>query len=537
MASIRTLPPAWLLLWIAAASWAIFQHGPLPLYSTRTLGVAWEMWNHAEFLVPQINGAPYSHKVPLLFWLIHAGWAVFGVSDVWPRVLQVLMGAAWLCVSAALARRVVEGRPSTAAIVPWLLIALGYPFLFGLQIMYEVLLALCVASALFALTGRPRWGWFALAIGAGLLTKGPVILLHIVFPWLLGPWWSAAARSDRRAWYTRGLVAMVVGIGVLFAWAIPAGIAGGDSYRNELYFLQTAGRVVSSFDHARPIYWYLPLLLVLWFPWIGWPRLWHAVASVRGPLTDSERFAISWIVPTFVVFCLISGKQLYYLLPLLPGMALLLASAIGRQQSRVLGTGRRWRAWPLAGGLLLFALGLVTLPFWPATNAGAAHWTSDLAHAAPWFAIGFAGLGGLVLFGRPTRELHRIAVAGLLAIALAHTVFAGTLYHHFDLRPTAELLARAEADGRPIANLGRYEAQFHFLGRLNGRIAEIEEADVAAWAATHADGLIVRYSVNDASSTPSGALLVQPFRSRTIEVWDALSYARARSDVDTPPLP
>ena len=36
----------WLPLWAVVALLAIFSHGPMPLYSTRTLAVAWEMWDH-----------------------------------------------------------------------------------------------------------------------------------------------------------------------------------------------------------------------------------------------------------------------------------------------------------------------------------------------------------------------------------------------------------------------------------------------------------------------------------------------------------
>lgn len=182
------------------------------------------------------------------------------------------------------------------------------------------------------------------------------MLLHLVFPWLPGPCWSEAARSNRRHWYGGGLLAIVGGIALLLAWAVPAGFAGGGDYRRELFFLQTAGRVVASFDHARPVFWYLPMLLVLALPWVAWPRVWHALATARGPMTDSERFAVSWVVPTFVVFCLISGKQVYYLLPLMPGVAMLLAAALRRQQSRMLGNGRRWRAWPIAAVLIGIAL-------------------------------------------------------------------------------------------------------------------------------------------------------------------------------------
>ena len=171
---IRALWP-WLPLWTAMALLAIFAHGPMPMFSTRTLAVAWEMWQHGEWLVPHINGQPYSHKVPLLFWLIHAGWLVGGVNDVWPRILEVLIGAGWLLAGTLLARRVFARRPEVAAIVPWLLLALSYAFLFGLQIMYEVMLALWVALALACIAQRPRWGWFALCVGAGLI-GGPGLL-------------------------------------------------------------------------------------------------------------------------------------------------------------------------------------------------------------------------------------------------------------------------------------------------------------------------------------------------------------------------
>lgn len=527
-APFRFSPPAWLVLWVCALLWAIFQHGPLPLYSTRTLGVAWEMWNQGEFLVPHTNGAPYSHKVPLLFWLIHAGWAAFGVNDVWPRVLQVLVAAGWIGTSARLAQAVGAGKPSAASLVPWLLIALPYPFLFGLQIMYEVLLALWVACALLALTGRPRWHWFALAIGAGLLTKGPVMLLHVVFPWLLGPWWNEYARRHRGRWYGGGLLAIAGGATLLLAWAIPAGFAGGEDYRRELFFLQTAGRVVASFDHARPLWWYLPMLLVLALPWVAWPRVWHAVATARGPMIDGERFAVSWIAPTFAVFCLVSGKQVYYLLPLLPGFALLLAAALHRQQPRVLGNGRRWRAWPVAGALFGTSVVLAALPVWRAHASDVPHWVGDAYTAAPWFAAGFLVLAAACVLGGPRRELQRVAVCALLAITLLHTLFARTLFHHFDLRPAAAVLARAQAEGRPIANVGRYEAQFHFLARLTRPLQEIDERDVSAWAAANPDGLVVRYPSQAHPEGETAAVLVQPFRSRWIEIWEARALRAAR---------
>jgi len=53
----------------------------MPIDETRYLSVAWEMWQHHTFLVPTLNGEAYSHKPPLLFWLIQLGWWLFGTSD------------------------------------------------------------------------------------------------------------------------------------------------------------------------------------------------------------------------------------------------------------------------------------------------------------------------------------------------------------------------------------------------------------------------------------------------------------------------
>ena len=111
------------------------------MYSTRTLSVAWEMWTHHSLLVPYLNGLPYSDKPPLLLWLIQLGWAVAGVGDVWPRLLEVMLGALQLILAWRLARRLFPRSAWIAHGTAWILLAFSYGFLFGLQVMYEVLLA------------------------------------------------------------------------------------------------------------------------------------------------------------------------------------------------------------------------------------------------------------------------------------------------------------------------------------------------------------------------------------------------------------
>ncbi|MES2311278.1 MAG: glycosyltransferase family 39 protein [Pseudomonadota bacterium] len=540
----------WLPLWALVALLAIFSHGPMPLYSTRTLAVAWEMWNQGHWLVPHINGQPYSEKAPLLFWLIQAGWFVFGVNDIWPRVLEVLIGGAQLVLISLLARRLFPSRPWMAKATPWMLLAFAYAFLFGLQIMYDVLLATWTLAALLCLTPKvhrtePRWLLFGLCVGLGLLTKGPVMLLHVVFPWLLGPLWNDWARQHRARWYGRGVLALLLGGAMLLAWALPAGFSGGETYRQRLFFTQTAGRVVDKFsagkdlqNHAEPVWFYLLWLPLLLFPFSGWPRIWVAIAGLRRPLEPGLRFALCWLIPGFIVFSLISGKQLYYPLPELGGIALLMAGAVAvlRERRPALASNGWLGTWPLGVGGIVFAILLFALPLLVAGNHLHGEWPVAAAPYSRYFSVVFLLTGGLLLL-RGRGELRRLAVAGLIGVLALNTLFTLTLWTRWDLRPAAHMLGAAERANHPIAYLGNYEGQFHFEGRLTRPIAELfGDQAVQDFARAHPDGVIVTHPEKLDADALRYALLVQPFRSSWLVVWQAVSLADLSAG-HTPPEP
>ncbi|MGC1549475.1 MAG: glycosyltransferase family 39 protein [Rhodanobacter sp.] len=546
---LRALWP-WLPLWTVVALLAIFSHGPMPLYSTRTLAVAWEMWSQHHWLVPHINGAPYSEKAPLLFWLIHAGWFVFGVSDVWPRVLEVIFGGTQLVLLSLLAQRLFPNRPWVAKAAPWMLLALAYAFLFGLQIMYDVLLAVWTLAALLCLTPKrhreePRWLLFGLCIGAGLLTKGPVMLLHVAFPWLLGPLWSDWARQHRGRWYGRGVLSLLLGFVMLLAWAIPAGFSGGDEYRHRLFFTQTAGRVVKGMEHAqplqshaRPMWWYVLMVPILLFPFSGWPRMWVALGTLRKPLDSGMRFALCWLVPVFITFSLISGKQLYYPLPELAGAMLLVAGAVAllRERRPALAENSWLGTWPLGVGGIVFALFLFALPALVAGNHLHGEWFDGTAPYSRSFGVAFLLLGGLLLL-RGRGEMRRLAFAGLIGTLALNTLFTLTLWHRYDLQPASQMLGAAGAANLPIGIDGNYEGQFHFAGRLTQPITELHNSDsLQAFAQAHPDGLIVTHPEKLQPDALRYALLVQPFRSSWLVIWPAASLADLRAG-NTPPEP
>ncbi len=545
---LRALWP-WLPLWLVFALVAIFSHGPMPMFSTRTLAVAWEMWVHHSWLVPQINGQPYSEKVPLLFWLIHAGWFVFGVSDIWPRVLEVLFGATQLILITVLSRRLFPERPWVARSTPWMLMALTYAFLFGQQIMYEVLLACCVLSALLCLTptarrAEPRWLLFALAVGAGLLSKGPVMFVHVAFPLLLGPLWNDYARTNPKRWYGFGVLALLGGGAILLAWALPAGFSGGEAYRQRLFFTQTAGRVVKAFDHAQPIWWYLIYLPVLMFPFSAWPRATAALVMMRRPFSPGVRFLFCWLLPTFIVFSLISGKQAYYPLPEFGGGVMLIAAAISllREHHPVPANHYALGTWPLSLGGFVIAVALFVLPGLVASGRVTNMWLVDMAPYSRFFGVVFLLLGGLLLM-RGRGETRRLAVAGLIGSLALNSLWTLGAWNRYDLAPASTYLGQADAGGRPIGNLGpEYNGQYHFAGRLThplvrlnaipGSIAgDDDDAPVSDgmnledFARLHPDGLVVTYRNKPTPTDLRYALLVQPSRSTWLMIWNAPTLA------------
>lgn len=532
----------WIPLWLVASLVAIFQTGFMPLYSTRTLGVAWEMWNSGQFLVPFSNGEPYSHKTPLLFWLIHAGWAVGGVGDTWPRLLEVLIGLGVLWLAQRLARVLYRESPMVAMLTPWLLAAFSFAFLFGLQIMYEMLLALCVLGALNALVGRdpqhrPWFGWFAVAVAAGLLTKGPVMLLHVAAAYLVGPFWHPWARRSRAQWYVRGGIALLAASAVLVAWALAAGQAGGEAYRNELFFVQTAGRVVDSFDHARPWWWYASVVPALLLPWLLWPRAWAALARDHAsPMHPGRRLIACWLGSVLLGFSLISGKQAYYLVPELAGIAILLAAGFARQARRGRDMPRIAGPWPLALASLLGATLLGLLPGWVAQGKVDEPALIDLSAASPWFAVAGGLLGVLYLLAprRDVQAVRHVAVVSLAAACLAYSLFARTLWPTFDLRPAAERLSALQVAGIPVAHFQVYENQFQYLGRLQKPLEVLHGATVEPWTAANPEGRIAYYARQLSADDLVHAELIQPFRSEWLIIERADSWALRRLGREAP---
>jgi 4-amino-4-deoxy-L-arabinose transferase-like glycosyltransferase len=501
----------------------------MPVDETRYLAVAWEMWQRGDFLVPFRNGAAYSHKPPLLFWLVHLGWVAFGVNDVWPRLLSPLLALATLGVTTRIASELWPGAPWRAERAAWVLLGCVVFAVFAGMVMFDMLLALCVSVGVLGLVIAPQapgrgFALLAVAIGSGVLAKGPVVLLHLLPAALLAPWWLRDRTAPWRRWYAGVALALIGGAAIALAWAIPAGIRGGADYRNAIFWGQTANRMVDSFAHRQPIWFYAALLPVLAAPWILWRPFWRGLRTGSLLADRGGRLALTLALVTFVAFSLVSGKQVHYLVPQFPAFALLVALALDQPQP----AARPWVAiLGLASiGAIVIALPHVKLP--PTLVA--------LHTVAPAWSAAFVALTVWLAWTPrpPERQVPRMAAASVLSVALAYLVFVRPLSPAYDVGPLARKIAEWQAAGRAVVHDGVYHAQYQFAGRLGQPIEELStHGEARRWLEAHPDGAIVLYFRPPFDPTPLGPLVAQRYRGRIAALFDAHAAPAALDAADT----
>ena len=525
-------------IWVLLMATALMTRPHLPVDETRYLAVAWEMWLRSDFLVPYLNGEPYSHKPPLLFWLMHAGWSVFGVNEWWPRLVAPLFGFGCLFLTRSLSHALWPNDKKAQDLSLLLLTGCVFWTLFVTLTMFDMMMAffclLGLLGIIKAYVQRQRIGivWLVLAIGLGVLAKGPAILLHILPVGLTAPLWAKRmAWLDQHPpykalhWYGMLLFSIAIGVSVALAWAVPAGIAGGDVYQHAIFWGQAAGRMVKSFAHQRPFWWYTALLPVLILPWCIWPSLWKALrANGKSFWRDgSQLFCFIWFGTAFIAFSLISGKQLHYLLPEFPALALVAARCLSQFKEQ-LKPSRLLIVIP-ALVFMLLAILLFLLP------------TGVIPIKMPVWSGDVDGLGGLLLlvisfFALLSNRSDwvgsglRMTFLPVGFVVSLHIALAPVLWSRYDLRPISIQLKAWEDAGIPLAILGKNHGQFQFLGRLTKPLTTVGQRNnqLPNFLRDHPTGHIVAfYRKVPTQATP---LAVYPTRRKFMVIWDAKTVAQ-----------
>ena len=389
----------------------------IPIDETRYLTVSWEMHLDHDWLVSHLNGAPYNDKPPLLFWLINLAWTLTGPNEFVGRLVPALFLPVAVFLTGVLGRKI--GGTAIGARAGYVAVGTTAFAIFGSLTMFDDLLTSVALMGIIGLVdaaqGRPVRG-FALAgvaIGLGVLTKGPVILIHILPIALLAPLW--APKPQRwTVWYLGLVASLVIGAAIGLGWALNAAHAGGAAYGQRLLVGQTAGRVANAFTHKRPFWFFLALSPAILFPWWLSRTFWSGVLK-RAAASDGTRlFRLCWIgaAATFLIFSAISSKQAHYVLPAIPLLA------IGFAGLTCLPAEPKREAL-FAPALAAVGLVMAALHFFPkAVGAPVAVWPGLLLVAAAvgvWFLKDRVGLKGLAASVALFLAIHLVGVSGTLA--------------------------------------------------------------------------------------------------------------------------
>ena len=520
-------------IWVILMGVALWTRPHLPVDETRYLAVAWEMWLRSDFLVPYLNGQPYSHKPPLLFWLMHAGWSVFGVNDWWPRLVAPLFGLGCMFLVRSLSQALWPGDKKTQDLSLLILIGCLFWTLFITLTMFDMILSFFAVLGLLGIiksyVHRQLIGfvWLAVSIGLGVLDKGPVILLYVLPVAFTAPLWARRmACIDERhlfrafQWYVLILTSTLAGIVIALIWAVPAGIDGGDVYRHAIFWGQAAGRMVQSFAHQRPFWWYAALFPVLTLPWCIWPPLWKSFQENGKTLwrDGSQLFCVIYFTTAFVVFSAISGKQLHYLLPGFPALALLAARMLVRfgdnhKPSRLLNMVPALVFVALAVILIVMPTGMPFewMPEWDVNVNGYVGILTLIIAFCTLLFIPSSWVGSTI-------QLTLLPVSLILSL---HIAMAPVLWSRYDLRPISKQLKILEEAGIPLAIYAKNHGQFQFLGRLTRPITTVGQrrGQLEDFLKDHPTGRIITY-YNNVPKWPKPED-VYLSRQKFVVIWDA----------------
>ena len=553
--SPKTNTDAWLttLIWCALMGSALLWRPVLPIDETRYITVAWEMWSSGDFWVPTLNGEVYSHKPPFMFWFMDLGWSIFGVSELWARLVAPMFGLGALYLTAKLARELwPDADVSAAWAAPMILVTGVYWTVFSTMTMFDMLVTFATVLALLGYvkawkgfaTGQGFWFGILIAglgIGIGGLAKGPAILVHTLPVALAAPLWGPhfdCGRGEQRwrKWYLGVFSSVMVGLAITLAWAIPAALIGGPEYRDAIFIKQSADRMVKSFAHRRPFYWFALVMPALLLPWTLWPRLWKNIGFIqawkenrglKSSLKDGgARFLLICVGASFVIFSAISGKQPHYLLPVFPALAVYVAHVLTQKGGEVSGRGHKVPVLFMGGLVLIILVGLLAKDLIdPLLKNPLPEW-SGLAQ--PLWMLPALMIVGLLAFRRTTSvigEVRLISVTVTSVIVSLYMTAAPALDAAYNLEPAARQVKAFQDAGRPVAYIGKYHGEFQFLGRLTEPLIAMQTPkEGLEWAKSHANGVVIRtLRKKDIPQSPK-PIRTQPYRGKFLVMWNAADF-------------
>jgi 4-amino-4-deoxy-L-arabinose transferase-like glycosyltransferase len=322
-----------------------------------------EMVQSGDYLTPTINGHLYYDKPLGSYWLVLlASFVTGGVNEWAARLPSAAAGLLAVLLVVRIGRRLFDER---TGLVAGLILATSFSFTGFARTAsadMENVAGVLAAITLFLEGGERPQAWRIIALWLVMaftsLTKG---LLGFALPILvIGVDCMIVGMSQRRRW--------------LLHWATPIGIClAGLAYFAPfllasdrtiagsglgMVFRENLQRFFAPHNHKGPIYLYAYVIFGLLAPWSAFLPA-AIIEGFQRPADEASRngrrFAQVFFWATFLFFSLSASRRSYYLLPLLPAAAIMIARLLSMRSGELSRASRI----ALKAGYGIIAIGVV----------------------------------------------------------------------------------------------------------------------------------------------------------------------------------
>jgi 4-amino-4-deoxy-L-arabinose transferase-like glycosyltransferase len=222
---------------------------------------------------------------------------------------------------------------------------------------------------------------FWAAIAAGILIKGPMILMFVGFAAVA---LIAADRSARWLWRLKPAIGVPFALALVMPWLVAIVIRSGGSFLTDALGEDMFAKVTGAQEtHGMPPGFYFVVFWETFFPGamlagLAVPAIWRARAE------PGCKVLLAWVVPAWIVLELVPTKLPHYVLPLYPALAILIAGVVDSHslsRNRWLVRGTIW--WFIL--MMVVALLLIALQIVVGQRLGL--WTWSFGAAAVIFSL------------------------------------------------------------------------------------------------------------------------------------------------------
>jgi 4-amino-4-deoxy-L-arabinose transferase-like glycosyltransferase len=344
------------LLWFGTLN---YRH-LIPSDEGRYAEMAREMLVTGDWITPRYNGYKYFEKPPLQIWATAAAFQAFGIGDWQARLWTALTGFLTILCIGFTGARIYNARAGwlgalVLASSPMWVIA-GHFNSLDMGLSAFLVTALC--SLLFAQSSENKtlsrnWMWACWACMAlATLSKG---VIGIAIPAMVFVVYSISA-WDWKIWKRLYLIS---GIALYLAITAPwfALVARRNPEFLEFFFIHEHLQRFTQDDHSRtgPIYYFIPLLLIGFLPWIA--QIPSSIAQAwrerRGYFSPSW-LLVCWFLVILGFFSISHSKLPGYIIPIFPALAMLVGNCLDRNLGLINSLSKSWQLQTLGFAMLGF---------------------------------------------------------------------------------------------------------------------------------------------------------------------------------------